>query len=164
MNQFFNAVIILSILFLGLIVYYVAKNYVFKLRREHRGTLLFDKIYQDEKTYFRNRLKLLLLDLATGKIQWLLVYSRLFPEDRIQITYSSIEQAVQMVQYSRGLNVAEQEYLHYLGVNRYRREQGRIILLAASNSKIITDLVYFMLEKIYNQKKTHNLKINISGE
>jgi hypothetical protein len=164
MKQFFKTIFILTILFVGLILYYALKNFWFRLRSQRTGNRLFGKIYEDEKAYFRNKLKTLLVNLAEGKIRWLLVYSRLFPEDRIQITYSVIDREVHLVQYSRDLKDEEQEYLRFLGVTRYHMEQGKIILSATLNSKIITDLVYFLFENIYNQGKVHNLKINISGE
>jgi hypothetical protein len=164
MNQFFEATFLLSVIFIGLIVYYTIKNRRSRLKKHQAGELLFAKIYEDEKVYIRNRLKALLAGLQEGKIRWLLIYSRLFPEDQIQITYSRLEQAVNLVQRSRSLGDNEREYLRHLGVNKYCTQTDKIILSTELNSKIITDLIYFLFENICKQHKTHNIKINISGE
>jgi hypothetical protein len=164
MNQFFEATFLLSFIFIGLIVYYTIKNRRSRLKRHQEGDLLFAKIYEDEKVYIRNRLKSLLADLQEGKIHWLLIYSRLFPEDQVQITYSLLDQEINLVQRSRSLSNNEKEYLKHLGVNKYCTQADKIILSTELNSKIITDLIYFLFENICNQHKAHNIKINISGE
>jgi hypothetical protein len=164
MNQFFKATFLLSVLFIGLILYYTIKNRRSRSKKHQDGDLLFAKIYEDEKVYIRNRLKSLLADLQGGKIRWLLIYSRLFPGDQIQITYSLPDQEVTLVQHNRSLSANEGEYLRHLGVNKYCTQADKIILSTALNSKIITDLIYFLLENICKQQKAHNIKINISGE
>ncbi len=164
MKQFFKAIFLLAVLFVGLILYYTIKNIRSRFKRQQNGDLLFKKIYEDEKVYLRNKLKSLLIDLQEGKIRWLLVYSRLFPEDQIQITYSLVDQEVNLVQHSRYLSDSEKEYLKHLGVNKYCTQASKIILSTTLNSKIVTDLIYFLFENIYNQQKVHNIKINISGE
>jgi hypothetical protein len=164
MNQLFKAIYILSVIFIGLLLYYVVKNFWSNSADRRKGRLLFGKIYEDEKIYFRGQIKILLADLARGQVRWLLVYSRLYPEQRIQITYSTLSREVNLMQYCRALNDREQEHLRYLGMNTYHKEREQVILSATHNSKIITDLVYFLLENIYNQHKAHNLKINRSGE
>jgi hypothetical protein len=164
MNQFFKAIFLLSVLFISLMLYYTIKNILSRSRKQRDGDLLFAKIYEDEKTYIRNRLKSLLVELQEGKIRWLLIYSRLFPEDQIQITYSLPDQEVNLVQRSRNLNNGEKEYLRHLGINKYCTQADKIILSTALNSKIITDLIYYLFENICNQQKAHNIKINVSGE
>jgi hypothetical protein len=164
MNQFFKAIFLLSVLFISLMLYYTIKNILSRSRKQRDGDLLFAKIYEDEKTYIRNRLKSLLVELQEGKIRWLLIYSRLFPEDQIQITYSLPDQEVNLVQRGRYLSNGEKEYLRHLGINKYCTRADKIILSTALNSKIITDLIYYLFENICNQQKAHNIKINISGE
>jgi len=125
---------------------------------------VFDKIYEDEKVYVRNRLKMLLADLQAGRIRWLLIYSRLYPGDRIQITYSSLQRELNLIQYSRDLSGDEKEFLRQLGANKCSAQRGKIILSTPLNSKIVADLIYFLFENIYNHHKVHNIKINFSGE
>jgi hypothetical protein len=100
MNQFFKAVGLLSLLFIGLLFYYTLKNFWSRSRKRRSGGLLFSKMYEDEKSYQRNKLKSYLAGMAEGKIRWLLIFSRLFPEDRIQVTYSVPEQGVNLIQHS----------------------------------------------------------------
>jgi hypothetical protein len=165
MTQFFKAIFLLTILFIGLLLYYTIKNIRYKFKKRRSGNLLFNKIYEDEKAYIRNRMKSLLADLQEGKIRWLLISSRLFPENQIQITYTEIEREVTIIQHGRNLRGDEQDYLRrQLGVNKYCTQPGKIILSTTLNSKIVTDLIYFLFENIYNQQKVHNIKINISGE
>lgn len=163
MNQFFKAIFILTLLFAGLMVYYIIKNLWSGQRKKQDGDLVFTKIYEDEKVYVRNQLKILLEELREGQIQWLLIFSRLFPEDQIQITYSTLDCEIKILQRGRLLTNEEQEYVRNLGITSYTTGHSGILLSMVPNSKIITDLVYFMLEKVLNQTRAHNIKIKVSG-
>jgi len=164
MKQFFNAILWLSVLFIGLMLYYTLKFSYVRSRKYRHGKVLFARIYDDEKEYLHNRLKSLLFDLQQGKIRWLLIYSRLFPEDQIELTYSQPDQEVNLIQRNRLLSENERAYLRHLGVNKYCTQTDKIILSTAPNSKIITDLIYFLLENICKQQRARNIRINISGE
>jgi hypothetical protein len=163
MNQFFTAIFVLTLLFAGLMVYYILKSYSTGRKKKQEGEQVFTKIYEDEKIYVRNRLKKLLEEMREERILWLLIFSNLFPEDQIQITYSTLDGEIKILQHSRSLTDEEQERLRNLGNSSYTLHHGGTLLSTVPNSKIITDLVYFILEKVFNQVRAHNIKIKVSG-
>ena len=163
MDQFFKVIFILTLIFVSLMVYYILKNIWSGWNKKRTADQVFKKIYEDEKTYIRNQLKNLLDDLKEGKIQWLLIFSRLFPEDQIQITFSILDSEINIAQRGRYLSEDELEHIRHLGITKYSTGHSGIVFSTVLNSKIITDLIYFLLETVLNQTKAHNLKIKVSG-
>ena len=163
MKSFFTAIIIICVSGMIIVGYYALKGFYKKYRDQKIRKKLRDKSYQDEKIYLKRYFKFLLSEMAMGRIRWILVASRLHPFDSIEITYSSIRDEIEILNRGRELNGSEREHIMQLGASRYSRKDQLHVIRSSINSKILTDLVYFLLEVVHNQERTMNLKINISG-
>jgi len=163
MKQFFTAILIISLAGLIILGYYALKNYNKKLKDSKLKQRLFIKYYDDEKTFIRNYFRFLLSLLEKGDIQWIVVSSRRYPWEKIEITYSVINQHVEITDRVDPLDTLQQSDLKQLGLKSYTAKEDLQVLSSSVNPKIVTDLVYYLLESVHNQKKALNMKVTISG-
>jgi hypothetical protein len=94
---------------------------------------------------------------------WILISSRLYPQIKVEITINLGESNLNIKTRLRRLRQAELAILKELGIiySEYKDEIN--IIIVPVNSKIVTDIIYFCLEKIGGQGKARNIKISTPG-
>ena len=101
--------------------------------------------------------------LKTGDLSWILISSRLYPHDKLEITINPSVNDLLVKTRLRKLNAAEINVLKKMGLRSffYRNEINSFTMPV--NTKIVTDIIYYCLEEIGEQDNVHNIKINTSG-
>jgi hypothetical protein len=163
MKNFFTVIVIVAVSVLFFFSYYATKNLYFRYRQKRINTDLKKKTYEDEKKYIRFYLRALLNDLESGKLHWILIFSRLKPETKIELIYNSITHMIQLQHRLRNLTNTEYSTLKKLGLHSSETKNDLYSLSVSRNSTIVTDVVYFLLEQVGGQKYAQNIKVVTSG-
>lgn len=163
MTKFFLASSIILFISLLIFSYYWTKQ-IFKNNRDKKlKTLIQQKYRTDEKEYLRNFISYHLPLLIENDIQWILIWSKLDSNYKTELTYNPILSLVQIV----GRNISSlEEYkkdLSKIGVSDLIVTYDNSIFKMLANAKIITDVLYFIFENIYQLKEFSNHKIVISS-
>jgi len=135
------------------------KNYFYKIRTNKIKNKIRKKRHDDEKAYIQNYLRTQIKKLESGKVHWILIYSRLHPEQKVEVIFDPVEKALQAQARSCEINGREMEKIKKLGLSCYFLREDLSCFTMPVNSKIITDLIYYLLEEIYNQKYAQNFKV-----
>jgi hypothetical protein len=163
MDNLFSVIALVAAGVLLFIFYYAGRN---KYRRFQETRLRFRimrKIYEDERTYSRHYFRFLLGKLKKGELNWMQVASRLYPQDKIEIVFNHLTGQIQLQSRHMRLSTGMLADLKNIGITEYIYKDEINLLSMPVNAKIVTDAVYYCLEKIYGHKKAKNIKINISG-
>jgi hypothetical protein len=163
MEKFFTAILLIALAGIAIVVYYGFKGFLKKRNEQKLKQKYYNKFYNDEKNYVRNLFKFLLVQLESGAIQWILVASRRFPWDKIEITFSMTKKEIEIKDRECILGSKEKHHLVQLGVKSYLIKDDIQVLTSSVNSKIITDIIYYLLEYVHNQKTAVNIKVTTSG-
>ena len=163
MKNLFTVIVIVSVGILVFITYYASKNLYNRYRQKRINSEIQKKRYEDEKKYIRFYLRTLLNELEAGKLQWILIFSRLNPETKIELIYNSINNMVQLQHRIRKHNSMEIKKLQNLGLRSLDTKNDLYSLSVSRNSTIVTDIVYFLLEQVGDQKYAQNIKVVTSG-
>lgn len=119
------------------------------------------KIRVDEKEYLRNYLMHNLNELQRSKIQWIMVWTRLDPTKKIELTHDPISSEIQIL--VREINKIDEIELKNIGINKIDQTSDSICLKIVPNAKIITDVIYYLFEKYLVQNKFVNYKLVTSA-
>ncbi|MCK4559212.1 MAG: hypothetical protein KAV45_05460 [Calditrichia bacterium] len=163
MNNFFTVIVIIAVSILIFVIYYTSKNLYYRYRQRILKSEIQKKRYEDEKKYIRYYLKSLLSDLESGKLSWILISSRLYPEVKLELIYNSIDKNIQIQHRIRNVGSEELNMLKNLGLQTYDIKNDLFCFNVSINSKIVTDIVYFVLEQVSKQTYAHNIKVVTSG-
>lgn len=163
MENFFTVIVIIAISVTVFIVYYTGKNVYLRYRQRRVQSEIEKKRYEDEKKYLRNYIRTLLKDLESGKLNWILVFSRLDPETKLELIYNSLNSMIQIQHRIRKVNNVELNNLKKLGLKSFDSQNGLYSISVTQNSTIVTDIIYFLLEQVGDQKHARNIKVVTSG-
>ncbi len=163
MDNFFAVIIITASATLCFLLYYAGKNYFYRRLIDKKRKIVWRKLYEDEKRYTGSYLRSLVKDLQENKIQWVLIYSRLYPEARLEIAVSPFGANIEISGRMSKASGQVSGKLKSLGIIGTFNSDELVGYRVPFNSKIVTDCIYFLFESILNQKKLHNLKIIASG-
>jgi hypothetical protein len=163
MENFFSVIEIIAASILFFVLYYVGKNLYHHYKQRIIKLEIQKKRHQDEKKYIHNYIRNLLNDLESGKLNWILISSRLYPEAKLELIYNSIKKSIQIRHRIRNVSTNELEMLKNMGLQTYEIKNDLFCFNVSLNSKIVTDIVYFVLEKISEQKISQNIKVVTSG-
>jgi hypothetical protein len=163
MKNFFTVIVIIAVSIFIFITYYTGKNLYSRYRQKRINSDIQKKNYEDEKKYIRFHLRTLLNDLEAGKLHWILIFSRLNPEIKIELIYNSINNMIQLQHRIRNLNSSEFNKLKKLGLHSIDTKNELYSLSVSRNSTIVTDVVYFLLEQVGEQKYARNIRVVTSG-
>ena len=159
MKNLFAVFVLIAVSVLFFISYYTGKNIFYKNRAKKINSKIRKKRHGDEKAYIRNYLRTQIKKLESGRVHWILIYSRLHPEQKVEIIFDSLEGALQAQVRSCKINSWEMEQIKKLGMSCYFLREDLSCFNMPVNSKIITDIIYYILEEIYNQKSAQNFKV-----
>ncbi len=159
MKNLFTVFILIAVSVLLFISYYTGKNFFYKNRAKKIKNKIREKRHNDERTYIRNYLRIQIQNLESGKVCWVLIYSRLHPGQKVEIIFEPVERALQIQTRTRKINFWEMEKIKKLGMSRYFIREDLYCFTIPVNSKIVTDIIYYILEEIYNQKCAQNFKV-----
>jgi hypothetical protein len=87
----------------------------------------------------------------------------LYPEAKLELIYNSLEKSIQIQHRIRNVSHEELSRLKILGLHRYDVKNDLFCFNVSLNSKIVTDIVYFVLEEIHEQTNAQNIKVVTSG-
>ncbi len=163
MNNFFTVIVIIAVSIFIFVIYYTSKNLYYRYKQRILKSRIQKKRYEDEKKYIRYYLKSLLSDLESGKLRWILISSRLYPEVKLELIYNSIDKTIQKQHRIRNVSSEELNMLKNLGLQTYDIKNDLFCFNVLLNSKIVTDIVYFVLEQVSGQTYAHNIKVVASG-
>ncbi len=164
MHSFFLTIVLISAASGILILYYFLKQLIEKKKQRQKLGLIRKKLYEDDRALLQSRMRSLVSELKTGRLQWIVLSSRADKESKLEITYSLINDKIEIKDRARNRNRAEIENLSKLGAETYLTRDEINLTSAPLNSKIITDIIYFIIEEIFNTKPAQNLKILTSGK
>jgi hypothetical protein len=159
MKNLFTVFVLIAVSVLFFISYYAGKNILFKYKTKKIKSRILKKRHNDEKSYIRNYLRTQIKKLESGEVHWILIYSRLYPEQKVEIIFDFLEGALQAQVRSCNINSWEMEKLKKLGMSRYFIREDLCCFNMPVNSTIITDIIYYILEEFYNQKCAKNFKV-----
>jgi hypothetical protein len=153
------------ILFISLLIFsfYWIKQKIKNDRDKKLKNLIQKKYHTNEKEYLRNFISYHLPLLIENDIQWILIWSKLDSNYKTELTFNSINA---MVYVAAGNINSLEEYdkeLNNLGVTNYAVSYDNSIFKIIPNAKIITDVLYFIFENIYQLKIFSNHKIVTSS-
>jgi hypothetical protein len=163
MKNFFTVILLSAVSILLFAVYYMSKSIIHKFKTLRLRERLRKKSYEDEKNYTRNYLRDLIKQLESGNLHWILINSRLHPEVKIEIIYDSVETDIKIQNRNLKVNEHKLKYLKELGMLGFITKRELNCFSMPVNSKIVTDIVYYILEELCDQQYAHNLKIVTSG-
>jgi hypothetical protein len=126
------------------------------------ATKSWQKLYSDEENFIRSRLRALLSRLTAGDIQWIIFQSRLKPSIRFEITFSTLRKLINIIFIGRELNTCEEKDVLNLGADRYIKNDVNNIIYCGSNSKIICDIIFYLMDKIFGLKYIKKINLKVS--
>ncbi len=163
MYNFFTVIVIMAVSIFIFVIYYTSKYLYYRYKQRILKSEIQKKRYEDEKKYIRYYLKSLLSDLESGKLRWILISSRLYPEEKLELIYNSISKTIQIQHRIRNVSSEELNMLKNLGLQAYDIKNDLFCFNVSLNSKIVTDIVYFVLEQVSKQTYAHNIRVVTSG-
>ena len=163
MKNFFTVILILAVSIFIFAIYYTGKSLYFRYKLRNINLEIQKKRYEDEKKYIRIYIRKLLDDLKSGNLGWIMIFSRLHPEARLELIYNSLKKTIQIQHRIRNISNEELETLKNLGLQTYKKRNDLYCIEVSLNSKIVTDIVYFVFENLNGQKNAQNIKIVTSG-
>lgn len=159
MKNFFLASILIFILSLLIVFYYWSKQKIKNKKYINLKYKFYKKLRTDEREYLRNFIAYFIPLLIDNKVQWILIWSKLAPDYKTEITYNSLSSLIQIGAGNISSLQEFKEDLTELGANRFGIKYDKVIINLLPNAKIITDLLYYVFENIYNLKDFSNHKI-----
>jgi len=163
MKNLFSVIVIIAVSILIFIAYYAGKNLYLRYEQKRIKSKIQKKRYEDEKKYIHFYIRSLLKDLKTGTLRWILIFSRINPEVKIELIYNSVINMMQIQHRIRKLSTTEIANLKNLGLQSYEAKNDLNCFYVSHNSKIVTDVIYFILEEVGQQKRAQNIKVITSG-
>jgi hypothetical protein len=163
MRNFFLTISLTVLALLLLLLYYAVKNYLSHKRQRLMAEHTWQKLYTDEIKYTQTHLRSLVRDLESGKIRWIVVHSKIRPEARFELTFTTIRSLIEIIFSGRELNQLEQKNVQKMGADRYLRNGNNGMIQCSVNSKIISDIIFYLLAEIYGLQKAKSLNIKVSG-
>lgn len=163
MQNFFMVIEILAASVFIFVTYYAGKNIYSRYQQSRIQSNIEKKKYEDEKKYIRQYIRKLLKDLEDGKLHWIQIFSRLNPENKLELIYNSISRMIQIQHRIKNIGDTEINKLRKLGLKSVDRNNELYSFNMAQNSTIVTDVVYFLLEHSDRVKHAQNIKVVTSG-
>jgi len=163
MKNFFTVIVIIAVSIFIFTIYYTSKSLYSRYKLRIIKSEIQKKRYEDEKKYIHYYIRNLLNDLKSGKLSWILIFSRLYPDAKLELIYNSIKKSIQIQHRIRNISNEELSTLKNLGLKTYEINNDLYCINVSLNSKIVTDIVYFVLEHLSEQKSAQNIKVVTSG-
>ena len=163
MYNFFLTITITASVIVVILVYYTIRNNLLRRRRKKMAAKSWQKLYSDEENYIRSRFRTLLSELISGRIQWIIFQSNLKPYARFEITFSTILTLINIIFIGRELSNSEKKDVLNLGVDRYEKNEANSIIYCGSNSKIVCDVIFYLMDKIFGLKYIKKINLKVSG-
>lgn len=163
MQQFFLAVGIIGLVTILIILYYVLK-YIYSARKDSIiSEQIKSKMYQDDRLMLQSRLRHKLPDLQSGKINWIVLSARNDQRIRIELTYNQINDKIEIRDRSDAFNEEHIQSVKKLGAENCHTDGGVNLICASPNPKIISDVIYFLIEDVNHIRTAINFKLSDSG-
>ena len=163
MRQFFLALGLIGTFTVIIILSYVIKYRIDARKKRNISGLIKKKMYQDDRLMLQSRLRHVLPDLESGRINWIVLSVRNDQRIRIELTYNLLNREVEIRDHTEGFGEEHIAEVKKLGAKNYSND-GLINLIGASlNPKIISDIIYYIIEDINQIRSTVNFKLSDSG-
>lgn len=157
MKSFFLAsgLILLFSLLIG--CYYFVRNIYYSKNKKKIYDIIRRKILTDEKEYLRNYIKYHIPRLQNNTIQWIMIWKKPNPANKIEITYNNLTDEIQVIKHD--LELQNCLKLKEFGINNIINSSENLILKITPNAKIITDVIYYLFESGIESNRFINYKL-----
>ena len=112
MRSLFLTIILISTAATVLILYYSVRQYVANRKYRQKISLIRKKLYEDDRSFLQSRMRRLIPDLKSGHLRWMIVSSKTVKEHKLEITYSSINDDIEIKDRARNRNKYEIKMLN----------------------------------------------------
>jgi hypothetical protein len=164
MRSFFLTLVFISMAVGTIILYYLVKyNYV-RRKRIRLYKRIRKKMFDDERSYAQSRLRHQLNLLHSGEIMWILLTAGRNKDISVELTYSTVNDDIEIRFRNGGEYLNATGIIKKLGAYQCDYQQGLNIIRSPVNAKIVSDILYFVFEHIFNYKPVVNLHLKTSGE
>lgn len=163
MNKFFLASGLILGISILIISYYWTKQLIKNRKDSERKVLIQRKYYTDEKEYLRNFISYHLPLLIDNDIQWILIWSKSNSIFKTELTYNQMNSKINIK--SGRIDSLEKHSANLLeiGVSEFETTYDNSTFKVMPNAKIITDILYYLFEKIHLLKGFSNHKMVTSA-
>jgi hypothetical protein len=164
MRSFFVALVLISAAAGTIILYYLVKHRFVKWQRMRLSSRIRKKMYEDDRIYIQSQLRHFINLLRAGDIMWILLSAGSKKTASVELTYSTVNKNIEIKYRSSRANSPDIETIKKLGAHKYRHDRNLHIICSPANAKIITDIIYFIFEFVFQYKPVLNLNLKTSGE
>jgi hypothetical protein len=162
MKNFFTAIGYIFLVALSIVIYYLIRDFLQKKVIERMIIKLQKKNCSDQKYYLLSYLEYHLLCLVREELTWIQVFSKKYPFNQVQLIYDRINDNINIMTNSREIGQEVKSRLIQLGIRRFVKENEFYIFGTKVNAQRITEIIFFIFAKVYNQESNCHLKIKAS--
>jgi len=164
MNSFFLAAGLILGISILIISYYWIKQLIKNYQDKKLKRLILKKYHTDEKEYLRNFISFHLQQLINNDIQWIMIWSKSNSIFKTELTYCTIDSKINIK--SDKINSLENHKLELseIGVAYYETNHENSVFRIIPNAKMVTDILYYIFENIYQFKVFSNHKVITSAK
>ena len=163
MFNFYLTIILTVAAVIVFMLFSAIKDGVRRQRVKKMAARSWQKLYSDEEKFICSRFRSLLPELTSGEIQWIIFQSQLKPFARFEITISVLSKLITIIYTGRQLSELEQRDIRSLGAEKYEKNETNSIILCGTNSKIICDIIFYLMDNIFGIKYIKKIKLIVSG-
>ena len=164
MNNFFLTFGLILAASIFIISYYWIKQLFRNQQNKKLKKSIQKKLHIDEKEYLKNYFSYHLPSLIENEIQWIMIWSKSNSSFKSEITYNPIISKINIKADKIESLENHNKELQKIGVSEFETNHENSIFNLLPNSKIITDIIYYIFEYIYQLKEFTNHKIVTSAE
>ena len=163
MRQFFLAVGLIAVFTFLSILFYIFKYKTGARKNRIISERIKKKMYQDDRQLLQSRLRHALPDLQTGNLNWIVLSARNNQRIRIELTYNQINSEIEIRDHTEPLNEEQIKSVKKLGAENCSNDGVVNLICTSPNPKIISDIIYFIIEDVNHIRTSVNFKLSESG-
>jgi len=158
MSKFYDTIIIITVFVFILYLIYTVK-WIIKRRQTKLAMIrLREKDYADNREYNRSRIFSLLQKLRENRILWVEILSLKHPGRRLSLNCTSASGHVSLsFEGSHSDRDLEDEIRELVADKVFVERNKHTHILLPFNSKIVTDVVYFLFEEFFSRQNVYML-------
>jgi hypothetical protein len=162
MKNYFTTLLIIVISGIIFTVYYLLKHMIRQQRVRRNSRHIWHKLYVDEIALIENRLRSAFMKLERQKIQWIICFSRNYPEIKFQFIYSVTAKELQMDVSGVSFDASAWNASKIITGISYKKSEDGISFRLPVNAKIGVDLITRCFYIATGQTRLLNLSIKTS--
>lgn len=158
MEPFFKTIAVVAAL-IGVIIL-ISGAYVMRQQRLYRKRAenLKKNDYFNTREYNRTLLNSIILKIRAGEILWVEIFPPNQPGNRLLLNKHPVSKSLSLTFRAPGWNLNDKKRVLTLGAESVLQKASGIMLLIPCNSKITTDVIYYVFEIPMKMVRVFNLK------